>query len=301
VARLFRDDDADLSLIQDRQVAVLGYDAQSAAQALCLRDSGVDVRIGLLEPGPSWQDAVADGLRVVTRYEACEEADLLVVTAAAATPDLAADLLANLVVGDVLVLLDAAAPPGPPPPGVDVLRVSPWADGAIVREEFEQGRGVPVFGSVLADSSGAAWDTLLAYARAIGATRAGVLRADDAEYLRARDEAESALMLGGVLPAIRRSVDTLVASGCQPELAYLLCVDGLRGFADRLARGELDDELAAARSIAADDSGDHSADHSASDSADDSADDSGVDPLPAAARVVRSLMAWAPGPDSRLH
>ena len=282
MAELFVDDDADLTLVQGRNVAVLGYDDQAAAHALCLRDSGVDVRVGLDTGSPLWDEAVADGLRVVTPYEACEEADLVVLpVTSAGDASVAEAVLANLVAGDVVVLQETAGLPGEPPRGADVVRLAPWASGLVVRDEFEQGRGVPVFAAVVVDGSGGAWDIALAYARAIGATRAGVIRTTDAEYIRARTFGESTLLRGGVLPLVRTAFDSLVESGCQPEVAYLRCVHGLRLFADELVRGALDADLAAAR-VSADPTSD-------------------ADPLPAAAALVRSLMAWERAQDPRLH
>lgn len=273
MTELFVDDDADLALVQDRNVAVLGYDDQTAAHALCLRDSGIDVRVGLAATSALWEEAVADGLRVVTTYEACEEADLIVLPVGAGDDvDIAGAVLANLVAGDAIVLIDAAVLAGETPAGVDVVRVAPWAAGSVVRDEFAQGRGVPTFAAVVRDESGAAWELVLAYARAVGATRAGVIRTTDAEYTSSRSFAEGPLLHGGVLPLLRRGFDELVAAGCQPEVAYLRCVYGLKAFADALVGGDLDAELLAARAT--------------------TDDVPAADLLPAAAAVVRSLMAW---------
>lgn len=282
VATIFGDDDADLSLVQERNVAVLGYDDQAAAQALCLRDSGVDVRVGLESGTALWDEAVADGLRVVTTFEACEEADLVVVPVSSSEDSAVAEaVVPNLVMGDVVVLEEAAVLPGSVPGGVDVVRLAPWASGAVVREEYAQGRGVPMFVSVVVDGSGSAWETALAYARAIGATRAGVIRTTDAEYSRARAVAESTLLRGTVLPLVRTAFDSLVREGCQPEVAYLRCVYGLKLFADDLVRGALDAELTAARETAGEAPGD--------------------DPMPVAGALVRSLMGWDRPEDARLH
>lgn len=273
VAQLFVDDDADLSLVQARNVAVLGYDDQAAAQALCLRDSGVDVRVGLAADSPLWDEAMADGLRVVTTFEACEEADLVVVpVSSAADAAVAEALVPNLVAGDVVVLEEAAVLAGSVPDGVDVVRLAPWASGAVVRDEYTQGRGVPLFASVVVDGSGSAWQIGLAYARAIGATRAGVIRTTDEEYSRARTVAEGPLLRGSVLPLVRTAFDSLVEEGCQPEVAYLRCFYGLKLFAEDLVRGALDAELNAARKPDSRASGD--------------------DPVHAAAALVRSLMGW---------
>ncbi len=218
VGTTFTDDDADLSLVQDRNVAVLGYGDQARAHALCVRDSGVDVRIGVEAGSVLAEDAAADGLRVVTSYEACEEADLVA--------------------------------------------------------------GVAMFAAVVHDASGRAWDMALAYARAVGATRAGVIRTGDAEYATARRAAE-ALVGTPVLALFRSGFDTLVASGCLPEVAYLLCVRSFAELSDELGRGELDAAVAAARSGAG--------------------DPSQPDRFPAAAGLVRSMIGWAGPGGARLH
>jgi ketol-acid reductoisomerase len=275
---LFVDDDADLSLVQDRNVAVLGYDDLAAAHALCLRDSGVDVRIGLAERTPLWDEAEAEGLRVVDTFEACEEADLVVLPVSLEGLSVDQVVTPTLMAGDVVVLHDSVAAPTGLPAGVDVVRLAPWATGVVVRREYEQGRGVPLFASVVVDGSGTAWELALAYARAIGATRAGVVRTTEGEDLRAREQADE-LMRGKVLPLVREAFDALVASGCQPEVAYLCCVHGLRQFATDLAHGGLDTALAAARTT----------------------DENGADPLPLAAGFVRSLMAWERDAGAPLH
>lgn len=282
--RRFVDDDADLSLVQDRNVAVIGYDDLAAASARCLRDSGVDVRIGLEPDGPGAADAEAEGLRVVAPYEACEEADLIVVLTESVAGGFRAGVLANMVPGDVVVLgpgvdatpftTDAAAT------GVDVVRVAAWAGGATLREEYSQGRGVAMFAAVVQDASGSAWDLALAYARAVGATRAGVLRVGEEEYRTARETADT-LLGDEVLRLLRAGFDSLVASGCRPEVAYLTCIHGLAGFADQLGRGTLDAKMTAVR---------------ASDRAASTAD-----PFGPAAGAVRSMIAWSSSADAGLH
>src|SRR4051812_44642001 len=174
---MFYDDDADLSVIQGRNVAVLGYGSQGHAHALSLRDSGVDVRVGLLETSKSRAKAAAEGLRVVSPFEACEEADLIVMLA----PDPVQRSLykeavePNLVDGDALffghgfnIRYGYVKPPG----GVDVAMVAPKGPGHLVRREFSEGRGVPVLVAVEQDATGGAWPLALAYAKAIGGLRA---------------------------------------------------------------------------------------------------------------------------------
>ena len=169
MAEMFYDTDADLSIIQDRIVAVLGYGSQGHAHALSLRDSGVDVRVGLLEGSGSRAKAEAEGLRVVTPAEAVAESDLIVVL----VPDHKQRQLyteaiePNLVDGDALffshgfnIRFDYIKPPA----GVDVCMVAPKGPGHLVRREFVEGRGVPVIVAVEQDATGKAWDLALSYA-----------------------------------------------------------------------------------------------------------------------------------------
>lgn len=247
MATPFVDDDADLSLVQDRYVAVLGYDDVARAQALCLRDSGVDLRVGVLSDSAVAADAEADGLRVVSAYEACEEADLVVLlTGEPAAGALLTEVVApNLVAGDVVVIgpdvARASAGAAALLSTVDVLRVVAWSDGATLREEFSQGRGVPMFVTVVQDASGAAWDVALSYARAVGATRAGVLRVPDEQYVAA--DAGRRLFHDEVLQLVRGAFDRLVADGCAPELAYVATFRGLADFSAQLAVGAHDAAL----------------------------------------------------------
>ena len=162
MAKMYYDDDADLSVIQGRHVAVLGYGSQGHAHALSLRDSGVDVRVGLPEGSKSRAKAEAEGLRVVTPYEACEEADLIMILA----PDhvqrhLYLEAVApNLVDGDALFFghgFNIRFGYITPPSGVDVAMVAPKGPGHLVRREFSAGRGVPVLVAVEQDATGGAW------------------------------------------------------------------------------------------------------------------------------------------------
>ncbi|HKA96486.1 MAG TPA: NAD(P)-binding domain-containing protein, partial [Streptosporangiaceae bacterium] len=173
MAEIYYDDRADLGVIQRRHVAVLGYGSQGHAHALSLRDSGVDVRVGLPEGSASRESAASEGLRVTTPERACEEADLIMVLA----PDhvqralYAGAIAPSLDEGDALFFahgLNIRYGLIDPPAGIDVCMVAPKGPGHLVRRQFAEGRGVPVLVAVERDATGGAWPLTLAYAKAIG-------------------------------------------------------------------------------------------------------------------------------------
>ncbi|MFC5998512.1 ketol-acid reductoisomerase [Quadrisphaera sp. GCM10027208] len=242
MAEMFYDDDADLSLIQQRNVAVLGYGSQGHAHALSLRDSGVDVRVGLPEGSRSRAKAEAEGLRVVTPYEACEEADLIMVL----VPDhvqrhLYAEAVApNLVDGDALFFghgFNIRFGYIEPPAGVDVAMVAPKGPGHLVRREYVDGRGVPVLVAVEQDPSGGAWPLALAYAKAIGGLRAGGIRTTFTEETETDLFGEQAVLCGGVSKLVQYGFETLTEAGYQPEVAYFECLHELKLIVDLMYEG----------------------------------------------------------------
>jgi len=239
---MFYDDNADLSLIQGRNVAVLGYGSQGHAHALSLRDSGVDVRVGLLEGSRSRPKAEAEGLRVVTPYEACEEADLIVILA----PDHVQRGLykeavePNLVEGDALFFghgFNIRFGYIQPPEGVDVCMVAPKGPGHLVRREFSEGRGVPVLVAVEQDASGKAWELALSYAKAIGGLRAGGIKTTFTEETETDLFGEQAVLCGGVSALVQTGFETLVENGYQPEVAYFECLHELKLIVDLMYEG----------------------------------------------------------------
>ena len=242
MAEMFYDDDADLSVIQGRNVAVLGYGSQGHAHALSLRDSGVDVRVGLLEGSKSRVKAEAEGLRVVTPYAACEEADLVVILA----PDHVQRTLyteavePNLVDGDALFFghgFNIRFGYIKPPAGVDVAMVAPKGPGHLVRREFSEGRGVPVLVAVEQDATGKAWDLVLSYAKGIGGLRAGGIKTTFTEETETDLFGEQAVLCGGVSQLVMKGFETLTEAGYQPEVAYFECLHELKLIVDLMYEG----------------------------------------------------------------
>jgi ketol-acid reductoisomerase len=239
---MFHDDDADLSVIQGRNVAILGFGSQGHAHALSLRDSGVDVRVGLPEGSKSRAKAEAQGLRVLTPYEACEEADLIMVL----TPDpsqrkvYAEAIEPNLVPGDALFFshgFNIRYGYIKAPEGVDVAMVAPKGPGHLVRREYAEGRGVPVLVAVEQDGSGKAWDLALSYAKAIGGLRAGGIKTTFTEETETDLFGEQAVLCGGASALIQAGFETLVDAGYQPEVAYFECLHELKLIVDLMYEG----------------------------------------------------------------
>ena len=224
-AEIYYDDDADLALITGRKVAVLGYGSQGHAHALSLRDSGVDVRIGLPEGSGSRAKAESEGLRVLTPADACEEADLIMILA----PDTVQRTLfteavaPSLVPGDALFFghgLNIRYGLITPPEGVDVAMVAPKGPGHLVRRQFSDGKGVPCLVAVEQDASGTAMPLALSYAKGIGGTRAGVIQTTFTEETETDLFGEQAVLCGGTTALVQAGFDTMVEAGYQPEVAY---------------------------------------------------------------------------------
>ncbi|HEV2375106.1 MAG TPA: ketol-acid reductoisomerase [Streptosporangiaceae bacterium] len=244
MANIFYDDQADLGVIQGRRVAVLGYGSQGHAHALSLRDSGVDVRVGLREGSASREAAESEGLAVMTPEQACEEADLVMVLA----PDhvqrsLYAEAIApNLADGDALFFahgLNIRFGLISPPSGVDVCMVAPKGPGHLVRRQFADGRGVPVLVAVAQDATGGAWPLTLSYAKGIGGTRAGAIATTFAEETETDLFGEQTVLCGGVSELIKAGFDTLVEAGYQPEVAYFECLHEMKLIVDLMYEGGL--------------------------------------------------------------
>ncbi len=237
MATIYYEHDADPSVITSRKVAIIGYGSQGHAHALNLRDSGVDVRVGLRPGSPSWAKAEAAGLRVLSSVEAASEADVIMMLA----PDTAQQEIykdaveANLRPGDVLMfahgfnirfgLID-------PPEGVDVAMVAPKGPGHLVRRTYEGGGGVPALLAVERDATGKAKALGLSYAWGIGATRAGVLETTFKEETETDLFGEQVVLCGGLTSLIKAGFDTLVEAGYQPESAYFECLHEVKLIVD---------------------------------------------------------------------
>ncbi|MDR1711275.1 MAG: ketol-acid reductoisomerase [Propionibacteriaceae bacterium] len=242
MAEMFYDDDADLSVIQGRHVAVIGYGSQGHAHALSLRDSGVDVRVGLRPGSKSWAKAEAQGLRVVEPAQAVEEADLIMILA----PDQVQrhiykeSIEPNLAAGDALFFahgFNIRFGYIQPPAGVDVCMVAPKGPGHLVRREYSEGRGVPVVVAVEKDESGQAWPLALSYAKAIGGLRAGGIKTTFTEETETDLFGEQSVLCGGVTSLITAGWETLVEAGYQPEVAYFECLHEMKLIVDLMYEG----------------------------------------------------------------
>ncbi|GGO48285.1 ketol-acid reductoisomerase (NADP(+)) 1 [Streptomyces daqingensis] len=245
MAELFYDDDADLSIIQGRKVAVLGFGSQGHAHALSLRDSGVDVRVGLHEGSKSRVKAEEQGLKVTTPAEASAEADVIMVL----VPDplqakvYEESVAPNLKDGDALFFghgLNIRYGFIKPPANIDVCMVAPKGPGHLVRRQFEEGRGVPCIAAVEQDATGDAFALTLSYAKGIGGTRAGVIKTTFTEETETDLFGEQAVLCGGTSALVKAGFETLVEAGYQPEIAYFECLHELKLIVDLMYEGGLE-------------------------------------------------------------
>ncbi|GII20729.1 ketol-acid reductoisomerase [Planosporangium mesophilum] len=241
-AEVYYDDDADLSVIQGRKVAVIGYGSQGHAHALSLRDSGVDVRVGLPEGSKSRAKAEEQGLRVVTPAEAAAEADVIMILA----PDTAQrhiyseSIAPSLTAGKALFFghgLNIRYGLIEPPADVDVAMVAPKGPGHLVRRQFVDGKGVPCLVAVEQDASGNAFALALAYAKAIGGTRAGAIKTTFKEETETDLFGEQAVLCGGASALVQTGFEVLTEAGYAPEIAYFECLHELKLIVDLMYEG----------------------------------------------------------------
>jgi len=224
-AKIYYDDDADLSYLEGKTIAIIGYGIQGGAQAMCLRDSGCDVLVAELKGTPNYQRAVDDGWEVLTSEEAASRADIIQILTQDHVQAMVYEqtIVPNLVAGNALVFshgFNIHYGQIVPPEDVDVFMVAPKGPGALVREGYLADTGVPSLVAVYQDATGNALQLALAYAKAIKATKAGVIQTTFAEETETDLFGEQAVLCGGVTELIKAGFDTLVEAGYQPEIAY---------------------------------------------------------------------------------
>ncbi|MBI2873514.1 MAG: ketol-acid reductoisomerase [Firmicutes bacterium] len=244
LAKVYYDSDADPALLKGRRVAVIGYGSQGHAQAQNLRDSGVDVVVGLYQGSRSWTLAEEDGLRVKTVADAAAWADIIQIL----IPDerqggvYRESILPNLTEGKALVFshgFNIHFYQITPPPHVDVFLVAPKSPGHLLRRMYAKGVGVPGLMAVHQDYTGKTTQLALAYAQAIGCTRAGVIQTTFKEETETDLFGEQTVLCGGVTSLIKAAYETLVGAGYQPEIAYFECLHELKLIVDLIYEGGL--------------------------------------------------------------
>lgn len=242
MAKMYYDNDCDLSLLKNKTVAVIGYGSQGHAHAQNLKDSGINVVVGLTPTSDKRKQAENDGLKVLDTAEAAKAGDAIMIL----VPDqVQADIykesiLPNLKDGDILMFahgFNIHYNQIVPPKTVDVVMVAPKGPGHTVRSQFKEGRGVPSLIAVYQDASGKAKDYALAYAQGIGAGRAGILETTFREETETDLFGEQAVLCGGVTELMKAGFETLVNAGYQPENAYFECVHEMKLIVDLINQG----------------------------------------------------------------
>jgi len=244
MAKMYYDNDADLQLLEGKKVAIIGYGSQGHGHALNLKESGIDVVVGLYEGSKSWEVAENDGLQVKTVSEAAEEADIIMIL----IPDhlqgkvYEKEIKPHLKEGDALAFAHGFAivySQIVPPEYVDVFMIAPKGPGHLVRRTYVEGGGVPCLLAVEQDYSGRAKDIALAYAKGIGGTRAGVIETSFTEETQTDLFGEQCVLCGGVSELIKAGFETLVEAGFQPEIAYFECLHEMKLIVDLIYEGGL--------------------------------------------------------------
>lgn len=242
MARMYYDSDCNLKLLEGKTVAVIGYGSQGHAHAQNLRDSGVDVIVGLTPNSSRRKQVEADGLKVYDTAAAAKKADIIMIL----TPDQSQkamydeSIAPNLEAGNILmfahgfnIIYNQIVPPA----DVDVIMAAPKGPGHTVRSQYKEGRGVPALIAIAQDASGRAKEYALAYAAGIGAGRAGILETTFREETETDLFGEQAVLCGGVTELMKAGFETLVNAGYQPEIAYFECVHEMKLIVDLINQG----------------------------------------------------------------
>ena len=245
MAKMYYENDADMSLLEGRTIGVIGYGSQGHAHALNLKDSGVDVMVGLYEGSGSWPKAEADGLKVGTVAETAEGSEIVMVLIPdhlqggvykrEIEPHMGPDKTLMFAHGFNIHYETIV-----PPDSIDVSMVAPKAPGHRMREVFTRGSGVPGLLAIHQDASGKAHEIGLAYARGVGCTRAGVLDTTFKEETETDLFGEQSVLCGGVTALIKAAFETLIEAGYQPESAYFECMHELKLIVDLLYQGGME-------------------------------------------------------------
>ena len=244
MARMYYDEDANLDLLKDKTVAIIGYGSQGHAHALNLKDSGVNVVVGLYPGSKSKAKAEADGLTVHPVADAAKAADLIMIL----LPDevqkkvYTEQIAPHLTDGKMLAFahgFNIHFGQIIPPQSVDVMMVAPKGPGHLVRRTYTQGQGVPCLFAVYQDATGQARDRAMAYAKGVGGTRAGILETTFREETETDLFGEQAVLCGGLSALIKTGFETLVEAGYQPELAYFECLHEVKLIVDLIVEGGL--------------------------------------------------------------
>ena len=242
MAKMYYDKDADLKVLKGVKVAIIGYGSQGHAQAQNLRDSGIDVIVAELQGTPNYKLALEHGFKPLSAAEASKKADIIQILA----PDQAQaqlyknEIKDNLKKGKTLVFshgFNIHFGQIVPPPDIDVIMIAPKGPGHLVRREFERGAGVPSLIAIYQDYTKQAKKKALAYAKGIGATRAGVIETTFKEETETDLFGEQAVLCGGATELVRAGFDTLVEAGYQPEIAYFECLHELKLIVDLMYEG----------------------------------------------------------------
>jgi ketol-acid reductoisomerase len=242
LGKIYYDKDADLKILKKKTIAIVGYGSQGHAHARNLHDSGIKVVVGLRKESAFWKRAEKDGLKVMTVPEASKVADIIMIL----IPDdkqramYESDIKPHLKKGDAIAFghgFNIHFGQVVPPDTVDVFMVAPKGPGHLVRRTYEQGAGVPCLLAIFQDVSKKAKQVALAYAKAIGGTRAGVLETSFKEETETDLFGEQAVLCGGVTELIRAGFDTLVEAGYSPDLAYFECLHELKLIVDLIYEG----------------------------------------------------------------
>lgn len=242
MAKFYGENDANIDLLKDKTIAIIGYGSQGHAHALNLRDSGASVIIGQRPGGENYDKAVADGFEVLSAADASKKADIIMML----VPDVPAkkiyeaEVAANVTAGKMLMFahgFNIIYKHITPPSDVDVTMIAPKGPGHMLRKVYTQGIGMPALIAVEQDATGNAKDLALAYAKGIGSTRAGVLETTFKEETETDLFGEQTVLCGGLVELIVAGFETLVKAGYQPEVAYFECLHEVKLIADLINEG----------------------------------------------------------------